>query len=490
MEELCGWWDGERRMTSRACLLLFGLTLLPAEDWTRFRGPNGSGVSKDSGFPVEFDKTRNLIWRTPVRAGKSSPVLSEHHVFITGFEKEKLFTECFDRLTGKLLWERSEIRTVKPEGNLLNNAAAITPVTDGENVYVFFKDAGLISYDAAGKLRWKVPLGPFVNSMGLGASPILAGDSIVLQVDQVTNSYIAAFNRRNGEIQWKTPREESESWTTPLLYQPAGSAPMIVTAGPGQYGAHRLEDGKRMFSQPGLSPAMIASPVMDRDTIFAFGYGADSPSPFSKALARLDKNHDGQLTPDEYQDIPGDTPDHQIAAVYIAMANYMGNRDGIVTQDKWDAWGRHVGGPTGLLAVRLESAANGDNAIHPRELWRFDKGFAGVIPSPLIYDGVLYVVKNGGILTAFNPATGEIWKAGRVKGALGGYSASPVAADGKVFIVSEEGKIAVLRAGRDWEVLAVNDLGEGAFATPALSAARIYVRTDEALYCFGETREP
>jgi outer membrane protein assembly factor BamB len=172
------------------------------------------------------------------------------------------------------------------------------------------------------------------------------------------------------------------------------------------------------------------------------------------------------------------------------MANYMGNRDGIVTQDKWDAWGRHVGGPTGLLAVRLESAANGDNAIHPRELWRFDKGFAGVIPSPLIYDGVLYVVKNGGILTAFNPATGEIWKAGRVKGALGGYSASPVAADGKVFIVSEEGKIAVLRAGRDWEVLAVNDLGEGAFATPALSAARIYVRTDEALYCFGETREP
>ena len=473
-------------MTRLAGCFLFGVMLLPAEDWTRFRGPNGSGVSTDSGFPVEFDKTRNLIWRTPVKPGKSSPVLSERHVFVTGFVNEKLFTQCFDRLTGKLLWERVEIRTPKPEGNLLNNAAAITPVTDGENVYVFFKDLGLISYDAAGKVRWRVPLGPFLNSMGLGTSPILAGDSIVLQVDQIANSYIAAFDRRNGEIRWKTPREESESWTTPLLYHPAGSVEMILTAGPGEYGGHRVDDGKRVFSQPGLSPAMIASPVMDGNTIFAFGYGADSPSAFSKALARLDKNHDGQLSPDEYLEIPGDTPDRQVAAVYIAMGKFMGNRDGIVTQDKWDAWGRHVGGPTGLLAVRLE--ANADSAIHPRESWRYDKGFAGVIPSPLVYDGVLYVVKNGGILTAFNPATGEVWKTGRVKGALGGYSSSPVAADGKVFLVSEEGKIAVLRAGRDWEVLAVNDLGEGSFATPALSAGRIYVRTDEALYCFGEVR--
>jgi len=367
-----------------------------------------------------------------------------------------------------------EIRTPRPEGNLLNNPAAITPVTDGENVYVFFKDIGLISYDPAGKARWRVPLGPFMNSMGLGASPILAGDAIVLQVDQIAGSYIAAFDRRNGEILWKTPREESESWATPLIY---GS--LILTAGPGQYGAHRLADGKRVFSHPGLSPAMVASPVLDHDTIYAFGYGADSPSPFSRALSRLDKNHDGQLTPDEYENIPGDTADRQQAAMYIAMGKFMGNRDGIVTQDKWDAWGRHVGGPTGLLAVHLDAATG------PRELWRFDKGFAGVIPSPLLYDGVLYVVKNGGILTAFNPSTGEVLKTGRVRGALGGYSASPVAADGKIFLTSEEGKLAVLKAGRDWDVLAVNDLAEGSFATPALSAGRLYVRTDEGLYCFG-----
>jgi outer membrane protein assembly factor BamB len=97
----------------------------------------------------------------------------------------------------------------------------------------------------------------------------------------------------------------------------------------------------------------------------------------------------------------------------------------------------------------------------------------------------LYFIKNGGILTALNPATGHVLKTGRVTGALGGYSASPVAADGKIYLVNEEGKVAVLRAGRDWDILAVNDLGEGSFATPALSQGRIYVRSDEALWCFG-----
>jgi outer membrane protein assembly factor BamB len=449
------------------------------EAWTRFRGPNGSGISMDTGFPIEVGKSRNLIWRTPVRRGKSSPVLTALHVFLTGYDKGKLTTQCFDRATGRLLWERAESRAHHQDVNLLNNPAAITPVTDGENVYVFFKDFGLISYDAAGRLRWKVPLGPFTNSMGLGASPIVAGDSIILVADQISNSYIAAFDRRNGEIRWKTARQESEGWGTPLLYTPQGSEPLILTAGQGQYGAHRVADGKRVFSHPGLSPGMVASPVLDHDTIFAFGYGADhGPSLFAGVLAQLDKNHDGQLTPDEYQDIPGDTSDHQMTATLTGMGKYMGNGDGIVTQDNLDAWGRHTGGPTGLLAVRLE----GDTA---RDLWRYDKGFAGVIPSPLLYDGVLYVIKNGGILTAFNPTTGEVFKTGRVAGALGGYSASPVAAQGRIFIVSEEGKLAVLRAGRDWEVLAVNDLGEGVFATPALSAGRIYVRTDQALYCFG-----
>jgi len=180
-----------------------------AEEWTRFRGPNGSGVSIDTGFPTDFGKQKNLLWRTAVRPGKSSPVLTRNRIFLTAFENGKLFTQCFDRETGKLWWERSVDRLRVESTEPLNHPAAITPVTDGENIYSFFMDYGLISYDPEGNIRWKVPLGPFSNSMGHSSSPILAGYNIILVIDQTLDSYIAAFDRRNGQICWKTPARKS-----------------------------------------------------------------------------------------------------------------------------------------------------------------------------------------------------------------------------------------------------------------------------------------
>jgi outer membrane protein assembly factor BamB len=290
-------------------------------------------------------------------------------------------------------------------------------------------------------------------------------------------------------MRWKIAREESESWSTPLLYEASCSVPLILTAGQGRYGAHRLADGKRVFTQSGLGPAVVASPVVGDGTMYGFGYGAETESPFGAYLAQLDTNHDGQISPDEYKNAPDD-PAHLTTDVMTAAGKYMGNGDGIVTKEKFDSWWQHAAGPTRMLAVRLDcqNGATKEKPVRPRELWKYDKNFVAVIPSPLLYQGLLYFIKNGGILTALNPATGDVVKAGRVTGALGGYSASPVAADGKLFVVNEEGKIAVLKAGRDWNVLAVNDLGEGSFATPALSQGRIYMRTDEALYCFGLLR--
>ena len=147
------------------------------------------------------------------------------------------------------------------------------------------------------------------------------------------------------------------------------------------------------------------------------------------------------------------------------------------SEDEWDVFARRVLGPNCLIAVRLEKGG-------PRELWRYDKNFTAVIPSTLAYRNVLYIVRNGGILTTHEAATGKVIKVARIEGALGGYSSSPVAAEGKIWIGSEEGKVSVLRAGGEWEVLAVNDLGEGCYATPALSEGVIYLRTEEALYAF------
>ena len=454
-------------LISLACFLLLPAN---AEDWTRFRGPNGSGVSNDTGFPTEFGKDKNLVWRTPVKPGKSSPVLTARHIFLTSSENGKLLTECFDRETGKLLWERTVDRLRNPLENALNHSAAITPVTDGENVYVFFKDFGMISYDSKGNERWKVRLGPFSTSMGLGASPILAGDAIVLEADQIEGSYIAAFDRRNGEIRWKAAREEQESWGTPLLFEAPGAPSAILTNSRGQLGAHLALNGKRILSQAGISMAIVASAVLSQNTLFVFGYGNETAVPFSTRLDKLDKNHDGQLTPDEYGN----------DAFLHGIGVYSGNRDLIVTKEKWDLKQREIVGSNSLVAIRLEH-----DPLRAHELWRYDKNFTGVIPSPIVYQGVVYVVKNGGILTSFDAETGKVLKTGRVTGAAGGYESSPVAADGKLFLSSEEGKVAVLRAGADWDVLSVNDLDESFYATPALSDGRIYLRSSEALYCFG-----
>ena len=399
-------------MTLRFLLTISFLAHLgSAEEWPRFRGPNGSGISGSTGFPVEFGPAKNCLWRAAARPGKSSPVLWARRVFFTAFENGRLFTQCFDRQTGKLTWERSEPRPREEDVNPLNNPAAITPVTDGENVYVFFKDFGLISYDAAGNVRWKAALGPFSSSMGLSSSPILAGDSLVVLADQRSDSYIAAFDKRNGEILWKIGREEVESWGTPLLFE-RGGAPQIVTASRGQLGGHLLANGNRTFTHPEIATTIVASPVLVDDTIFVFGYGSEAFTPFSTPLAKFDRNHDGKISPDEYEK----------NSVMQAIGRYIGNRDLVVTEEKWQAWQRAVVGPNRLSAVRLERNGGG---LRPRELWRFDKSFTGVIPSPLLYQGVLYIVKNGGIL--------NVDGSGNRQGTEDGQSAG---SDGRLFRVA------------------------------------------------------
>jgi outer membrane protein assembly factor BamB len=463
-------------MNCRSLLLSLALlsTSAAAQEWSRFRGPNGSGVSDGAGFPTEFDKSKNLVWRTPVRPGKSSPVLTRRRLFLTAFEGGKLFTQCYDRETGRLLWERSvNRRRVEPAHNL-NHPAAITPVTDGETVYVFFPEYGLLAYDVDGKERWSAPLGPFSNENGHSSCPIIAGENVILVVDQMLGSYIAAFDRRSGELRWRTPREEMDGYATPLLYQPAGDRAAVITASRGQLGAHRVDNGKRLWSWKNLSPSEVASPILVNDNLFTFGYGNDRATPFSVPLQKYDRNADGKLTPEEYGD----------DAYLKGVGHFVGNTDGIVTKEEFDFRQNMSGGPSSLLAIQLGA----DPAAMPREIWRYEKSFTAVVPSPLYYDGVLYVLKNGGILTSFNPKNGEVTKAGRMAGALGSYSSSPVAAEGKIFIASEEGKVAVLKAGAEWVVMQINDLEEGCYATPALERGSIYLRTSEALYRFAKTQ--
>ena len=439
-----------------------------AELWSRFRGPNGTGIATGTGYPVLLNPEANAIWQTPVRPGKSSPVLTDEAVFLTAYDQGKLYTQCFDRRNGRLLWERAVERQREAKLSEFNEPASHTPVTDGESVYVMFRDVGLLSYDAKGQLRWLIEIEPLDDMYGHSASPVLAGGRLIVTADQMSDSYITAVDTTNGKIVWRVPREEHESWATPAVY----GDEHVITTGFGWLGAHRAADGKRLWGLQVLSPRIVASPVVLGDRVYTFGHGAESLAGFLRDFDASDKDGDGQLTQGEYE-----TNDFQ-----SRLARNRGNRDGILTRDEHLAASRPNVARPRLFAFRLSKSGS------PSELWRYERSFGGVIPSPLVYQGVLYFVRNGGILESLDVETGEVLKRGRLREAIGGYTASPVAADGKIYLASEDGKLSTLASGRRWTVLATSDLGEEIFATPGLSGGAVFVRTQQTLYCFGKPR--
>ncbi len=209
-----------------------------------------------------------------------------------------------------------------------------------------------------------------------------------------------------------------------------------MTAAGGQYGAHAIATGERLWTHKGLAPAIVASPVVSGDTVVGFGYGYDATEPFAGTLAKLDSDKDGRLSLQECG----------TSAWLIGIAKYIGNRDGFVVESEWnDAWAKTIA-PSSLVAVALEKDAAG--RISPRELWRYEKSFVAVVPSPLVLDGLVYTIKSGGILTVLNATTGAVVKMGRVGAVPASYSASPVAAEGRLYLANEDGMLAVLRAGQ------------------------------------------
>jgi len=157
-----------------------------AADWPQFRGPNGLGVSADKNLPVQFGPQKNVVWKTELPPGHSSPIVVGSRIFVTAYEGEKLLTIALHRATGKILWKREAPRPRREYMQDTNSPASGSPVSDGRSVYVFFGDFGILCYGVDGEDRWRVPLGPFNNANGHGASPVLIDDMLILICDQDT----------------------------------------------------------------------------------------------------------------------------------------------------------------------------------------------------------------------------------------------------------------------------------------------------------------
>jgi outer membrane protein assembly factor BamB len=456
----------------RLALLILGATILSGADWPRFRGPNGGGVADGPSLPVEFSPGRNMAWKAKVPPGTSSPIVAGQRVFLTAHEGDQRLVLALDVRTGEELWRRGTAKTRTEPFNPLHGPVTPTPVSDGTNVYAFFPEVGLISYGPRGEERWRTPLGPFHSVQGIATSPILADGKVILFIDQIQDSYLAAFDPATGKQVWKKDRPSGflGGYSTPVVWES-----QVIVSGALELTGYRVDTGEKIWWVRGLTNAPASTPVVSGQNLYVHDLPGE-PQPFEPML-KMDKNKDGKLSLDEVDPI--------IGRIVTAVDREWGNHDGAVDAAEWEKAFGSFNGHGGVAAVRL--GGKGDvGRTHVR--WTYQKSLP-YIPSVLLYQGVVYVVRDGGIVTALNPETGEVLRQDRVKEAIDKYYASPVAGDGKVYLVSEEGKVSVLKAGPQWEMLATNDLGERCYATPALANGHIYIRTKESLYCFTAPRQ-
>ncbi len=415
-----------------------------AGHWPQWRGPTATGSASSGSPPTEWSEDRNLRWKVPIPgSGSASPLVWGDRVFVftanpaggsDGASAGGLFARLRRRLLsgtvadavqqyrvlaiarddGRVLWERVAVEALPHEGRHQTGSwASPSGVADAEQVCASFGSAGLYCYSHDGRLLWDRDLGDLDIRMefGEGASPVLSGDTIVVNWDHQGQSFITALDKRTGETRWRVDRDEITSWSTPLVVDHEGGA-QVVTSATNRVRSYSLATGRLVWESEGVTLNAIPSPVAGHGLVFV-------------------------------------------------TSGYRGSR---------------------LLAVDLDRAA-GDITDGDAVKWSLDRD-TPYVPSPLLHDGILYLVKsNAGVLSAFDAVTGErLYGPERLPDIRSVY-ASPVGVGDAVYIPSREGTTVVVRAGRRFEVVARNSLDDGFDASPALANDEIFLRGREYLYC-------
>ncbi len=246
-----------------ALLALFALpAALRADDWPQFRGPMGKGTSAEKDVPLEWGPEKNVRWRAPLAGtGNSSPIVSNGRVFVTVAEDQgkKRSLVCLDRKTGKTLWARSVALPVVEPTQPENPYCGSTPCADGERVVVWHSSAGAHCYDFEGKLLWSRDLGKFDHMWGYGSSPILVDDRVILNCGPGDRTFLAALDRKTGEVLWKSEeaggnsKEWVGSWSTPIVVDG-----QVIVAWPGHVKGHDPRTGKVLWTCKGMGKLVYA----------------------------------------------------------------------------------------------------------------------------------------------------------------------------------------------------------------------------------------
>lgn len=422
------------------CLCLgiaLGLTVgvVRADNWERFRGPHGDGVSGDKNIPVEFSDIKNVRWKAPIPGvGHSSPVIWGDRVFLqtasTDGSARSLL--CLDANTGKEIWKRT-IPGTKARIHTLSSLASATPTTDGEAVYVPFwngKDVILTAYNFKGDKLWDRNLGEFISQHGAGISPIVHKDLLIYANDKdafrdankktgpvADPSRLLAINKKTGDIVWERPRDAVRAcYTVPFILDRPGAAPELIVTSTSAITSYEPESGKPNWNWTW---------------------------PFAK---------------DPLRTIAGTI--HTKGLLLACSGDGSGDR----------------------LMVALALNGHGKEA-RPDKLWDIRKE-TPYVTCPLVYEDHVYFVNDFGRAGCFDVKTGKkVWFE-TIPDAK--FNASPIVINGKIYAGSEQGVVYVIAAEPSgYKLLASNSLGERIRATPAVANGRLYIRGQKHLYCIG-----
>lgn len=435
------------------------------EEWAQFRGPLAGVVADDPALPDRWSETENVIWKIDVPGlSWSSPVVSGDHIFLTsavsvgdepppikglydpgeengskGSDNEhRWMLYDIDFHTGRVRWQR-ELHSAPPpmKRHLKNSFASETPVTDGRRVYVYFGSIGLVgAFNMSGETVWVSELEVYntLIEMGTAASPVLHGDRLYVVNDNTTDSFMVAFDKASGEELWRVKRDErGQNWASPFIWE-NDERTELVTSGTQGVRSYDL-DGHLLWELHGMS-------------------GLSIPTPFaSHGLLYISSGYPGGGIRPVYAVRPG-------AAGDISL---------------WPADAERSGISSGFPGPRRSS---------DYVAWSYPL-LGTYNTSAIVYGDAYYTLLDRGFFLSHDAQTGEeIY--GRQRLEIGnGFTASPWAYNGKIFLLSEDGDTYVVRAGPEFEILHKNSLNEMSLATPAVAHGSVVLRTQSKLYRIG-----
>ncbi len=429
--------------------------------------------------PQNLDKEKNLLWKAELPAGSSSPVVAGNLVFVTGFTDGKLVTLALHRNDGSLAWKHA-FTPVEVEAYFekLGSPAASSCVTDGKHVISYFGSHGLIGFDLDGKVMWenKMPIIQTKDGFGTGTSPILHNGLVYLLRDEdgVANG-LYAFDAATGKEVWKQSRKDFRvSFGSPMVWENN-----VVVLGDTRVKAYDLKTGEERWVVRGLAAYPCTTPTAGSDgnlyvATWSPGTAADPMPSFDGLLKGLDKDGDGRISFAE-------TEGSGLRDFFKIQDK---NKNGYIEREEWEGgleWMKK--GKNIVLAIK--PGGSGD-ITETHVLWSNEKG-APYVASPLFVDGKLFIVKDGGLATMYEAASGKLLYEKQRLGVPGDYYASPTLAGGRIYCGASNGTILELdpMATDAPKVLSKLELGEFLAASPAFIENKVYVRTKEHLWAFG-----